>query len=634
MPPEADEYGSNKIKVLEGLEAVQKRPGMYIGSTDQRGLHHLVFEVVDNSIDEALAGFCSEIEVVVKEDNSVLVTDNGRGIPVDVHPKYGISGVEVVMTRLHAGGKFDSSSYAISGGLHGVGVSVVNALSEWLVVEVNKDGVKYRQKFERGKPVTKLEEIGSTEEQGTSVHFKADKEIFETDKFEPEALIKKIRELAYLNEGLFIRFIHEGKDVEETFHYHDGIQAFVRYLNRKYEALHEDVIFFEDSQEQIKVQIAMQYAADSYTERIFAFANNINTHEGGTHVTGFKTAITRAVNRYAEENNLLDNNESLKGEDIREGLTVILSILIPEPQFEGQTKTKLGNSEARGVVESILNKHLTTYLQEHPSMGKAIINRVRAAARARRAAQKAKQLTRRKSYLQSSALPGKLADCSTKDTEKSELFVVEGDSAGGSAKQGRNREFQAILPLRGKILNVEKARIDRVLDNKEIRALITALGTGIGEEDFDIESLRYGKIIIMTDADVDGAHIRTLLMTLFFRYMRELIENGNLYIAQPPIYRLSGNGTEQYVYKEKGLPEALEEFSGKATIQRYKGLGEMNPGQLLETTMDPGSRQLLRVQMEDAIDADEIFTTLMGDDVAPRRKFIQEHANEVKNLDI
>ncbi|MFP4686595.1 MAG: DNA topoisomerase (ATP-hydrolyzing) subunit B [bacterium] len=634
MTAETDDYGSTKIKVLEGLEAVQKRPGMYIGSTDQRGLHHLVFEVVDNSIDEALAGFCDKIEVTVKEDGSVIVTDNGRGIPVDIHPKYGISGVEVVMTRLHAGGKFDSSSYAISGGLHGVGVSVVNALSEWLVVEIHRDGTTYRQKFERGNPVSKLEELGATDKQGTSVHFMPDKNIFETDQFNPESLIKKMRELAYLNEGLFIRFVHEKNDVEETFHFHDGIQAFVRYLNRKYEALHEDVIFFEDNQEKIKVQIAMQYAADSYTERIFAFANNINTHEGGTHVTGFKTAITRVVNRYAEENNLLGKNESLKGEDIREGLTVILSILIPEPQFEGQTKTKLGNSEARGVVESILNKHLTTYLQEHPSIGKTIIDRVRAAAQARRAAQKAKQLTRRKSYLQSSALPGKLADCSSKDKEKSELFVVEGDSAGGSAKQGRNREFQAILPLRGKILNVEKARIDRVLDNKEIRALITALGTGIGEEDFDIDNLRYGKIIIMTDADVDGAHIRTLLMTLFFRYMRELIENGNLYIAQPPIYRLSNGSKEEYVYKEKHLRAALEEFGTKATIQRYKGLGEMNPEQLLDTTMDPDSRQLLRVSVEDAIDADELFTTLMGDEVEPRREFIQDHAREVKNLDI
>ncbi|MGM0380556.1 MAG: DNA topoisomerase (ATP-hydrolyzing) subunit B [bacterium] len=629
----SEDYASGKIQVLEGLEAVQKRPGMYIGSTDHRGLHHLVFEVVDNSIDEALAGFCSEIEVTIHEDHSVTVSDNGRGIPVGEHPKYDVSGVEVVMTRLHAGGKFDSSSYEISGGLHGVGVSVVNALSEWLEITVERENVRYEQRFEKGKPVGPLQEVGEAEDRGTTIHFKPDPDIFETDRFKSEPLLKKMRELAYLNKGLFIKYIHEAEDIKETFHYHDGIQAFARYLNRKYEPLHDEVIYFTDEVDGVKVQLALQYAQDAYTERIFAFANNINTHEGGTHVTGFKTAITRVVNSYAEENGLLDG-ENLKGEDIREGLTVILSVLVPEPQFEGQTKTKLGNSEVRGIVETVVNKHLTTYLQEHPSMAKTIIERVKAAAQARKAAQKAKQLTRRKSVLQSSSLPGKLADCSSRDPEKSELFVVEGDSAGGSAKQGRDREFQAILPLRGKILNVEKARIDRVLDNKEIRALITALGTGVGEEDFDLDQLRYGKIIIMTDADVDGAHIRTLLMTLFFRYMREIIEAGHLYIAQPPLYQVSYNGKKEYVYREQNLPPVLEEFDGKASVQRYKGLGEMNPDQLLRTTMDPENRTLLQVQVEDAVEADELFTTLMGDDVSPRRQFIEEHADEVQNLDV
>ncbi len=629
----SEDYASGKIQVLEGLEAVQKRPGMYIGSTDHRGLHHLVFEVVDNSIDEALAGFCSEIAVTINEDNSVTVRDNGRGIPVGEHPKYGVSGVEVVMTRLHAGGKFDSSSYEISGGLHGVGVSVVNALSEWLEIEVHREGKSYHQRFEKGKPTGPLEETGETEDRGTIIRFKPDPDVFETDEFKSEPLVKKMRELAYLNKGLLIKFKHLAEDIHETFHYHDGIQAFTRYLNRNYEPLHEEVIYFSDELEDVKVQLAMQYAEDAYTERIFAFANNINTHEGGTHVTGFKTAITRVINNYAEENNLLDG-ENLKGEDIREGLTVILSVLVPEPQFEGQTKTKLGNSEVRGIVETVVNKHLTTYLEEHPSIAQTIIERVKAAAQARKAAQKAKQLTRRKSVLQSSSLPGKLADCSSRDPEKSELFVVEGDSAGGSAKQGRDREFQAILPLRGKILNVEKARIDRVLDNKEIRALITALGTGVGEEDFDLDQLRYGKIIIMTDADVDGAHIRTLLMTLFFRYMREIIEAGHLYIAQPPLYQVSANGTKKYVYREHNLPPVLEEFDGNASVQRYKGLGEMNPDQLLRTTMDPENRTLLQVQVEDAVEADELFTTLMGDDVGPRRQFIEEHADDVRNLDV
>ncbi len=627
------DYRSSKIQVLEGLEAVRKRPGMYIGSTESRGLHHLVYEVVDNSIDEALAGHADRITVTIHEDGSASVSDDGRGIPVDEHPQYGVSGVEVVMTRLHAGGKFDSSSYEISGGLHGVGVSVVNALSASLEVTVDRQGRRYRQKFEQGVPTAPLEDLGATDDRGTTVRFRPDPEIFETLDFETESLAKKLRELAYLNEGLKITLRNEKTGEEEIFQYDEGIRAFVGYLNRNYDIIHDDVVFLEDEVDGIKVQLALQYCEDAYTERIFAFANNINTHEGGTHVTGLKTALTRAINSYGQEKNMLDE-EGLRGNDIREGLTAVLSILIPEPTFEGQTKTKLGNSEARGAVESVVNKHLSIFLQEHPSVAKVIVQRAQAAARARKAAEKAKKLTRRKTILNSGTLPGKLADCSSRDPERTELFVVEGDSAGGSAKQARNREYQAILPLKGKILNVEKARIDRILDNKEIRALITALGTGVGEEEFDISKLRYGKIIIMTDADVDGAHIRTLLMTLFFRYMRELIDEGHLYIAQPPLYRVSANGKEEYVYKDHQLPEILQQYDKKPSVQRYKGLGEMNPEQLLQTTLDPENRTLLRVSMEDAVEADELFSTLMGDDVEPRREFIQSHADEVQNLDV
>jgi DNA gyrase subunit B len=628
-----EDYDSQQIQVLEGLEAVRKRPGMYIGSTERRGLHHLVYEVVDNSIDEALAGYCDTINVIVNDDQSVTVRDDGRGIPVKEHPKHGVSGVEVVMTRLHAGGKFDSTSYKISGGLHGVGVSVVNALSEWLEVTVEKDGVKYFQRYEQGKPTGPLEELGETDDHGTEIKFLPDSEIFETDEFDFEVLSKKLRELAYLNEGLRITLTHEADGKEESYEFEEGIQAFVKYLNRNYDIIHDDVIFFEDTLEDIQVQVALQWSEDSYTKRLFAFANNINTHEGGTHVTGLKTALTRVINQYGQQKGILDD-DGLKGEDIREGLTAVLSILVPEPQFEGQTKTKLGNSEARGIVETVVTKQLNRFLEEHPSVGRIIVERAQAAAKARKAAQKAKQLTRRKTALSSGSLPGKLADCQTRDREKSEIFIVEGDSAGGSAKQGRNREFQAVLPLKGKILNVEKARIDKVLDNKEIKTMITALGTGVGEEDFDLSNLRYGKIIIMTDADVDGAHIRTLLLTLFFRYMRELIDEGHVYIAQPPLYRVSANGKEEWVYKEHQLDEVLDEFNGKGSVQRYKGLGEMNPQQLLETTLDPETRTLYQVSLEDAVRADELFSTLMGDEVEPRRQFIQEHADEVQNLDV
>ncbi len=627
-----NDYRSQQIQVLEGLEAVRKRPGMYIGSTERRGLHHLVYEVIDNSIDEALAGHCERIDVTVHPDHSVTVRDDGRGIPVDEHPDFGVSGVEVVMTRLHAGGKFDSTSYEISGGLHGVGVSVVNALSEWLEVVVDREGSRYRQRFEKGQPVGPMEEVGEVDRHGTTVKFRPDPEIFENVAFESELLSKKFRELAYLNEGLTLHLEHEGEDFEDTYQFTDGIQAFVRYLNRNYDVVHPDPIHLEDEVEDLKVQASLQWAEDSYKQRIFAFANNINTHEGGTHVTGFKTALTRVINRYGQDRGLLDE-DGLNGDDIREGLTVVLSILIPEPQFEGQTKTKLGNSEARGIVETVINEHLSTYLDENPSVGKAVVARAEAGARAGRAAPNAQNLTPRKTAHSSANLPGKLADCSSRDPDKSEIFIVEGDSAGGSAKQGRNREFQAVLPLRGKILNVEKARIDRILDNKEIQTMITALGTGVGDE-FDLSNLRYGRVIIMTDADVDGAHIRTLLLTLFFRYMRELIEEGHIYIAQPPLYRVSVNGREEWVYKEPELQAMLEEVDGSPTVQRYKGLGEMNPGQLLETTMDPQTRTLLQVRLEDAVQADELFSTLMGDEVGPRREFIQNHADEVQRLDI
>jgi len=628
-------YDESQIQVLEGLEAVRKRPGMYIGSTSVKGLHHLVWEVVDNSIDEALAGYCTHIEVIVHKDNSVTVIDNGRGIPVGLHPKMQKSTVEVVLTVLHAGGKFGGEGYKVSGGLHGVGVSVVNALSEHLTVQVKRDGKIHQMEFVRGVPQYELKVIGETDETGTTITFKPDPEIFtETVEFDYETLQSRIRELAFLNKGIQITLLDERTDTEHVFRYEGGIIQFVEYLNRNREALHERPIYMEGMKDNIQVEIALQYN-DSYLENIYSFANNIHTHEGGSHESGFKSALTRVINDYARKTNAIkDNDANLTGDDVREGLTAIISVKIPEPQFEGQTKTKLGNSEVRGIVESLFSEKFAEFLSENPTTAKKILEKSLQAARAREAARKARELTRRKSALEVSSLPGKLADCSSRDASISELFIVEGDSAGGSAKQGRDRHFQAILPLRGKILNVEKARLDRILSNAEIRAIITALGTGISD-DFDITKARYHKIIIMTDADVDGAHIRTLLLTFFYRYMRQIIESGYVYIAQPPLYKIEKNKVVRYAYNDAERDQILKEFGeGKTNVQRYKGLGEMNPEQLWETTMDPESRTLLQVSIEDALKADEIFDTLMGDNVEPRRDFIQEHAKFVRNLDI
>jgi len=630
-------YDESQIQVLEGLEAVRKRPGMYIGSTSSRGLHHLVWEVVDNSIDEALAGYCTKIDVIVHQDNSITVIDNGRGIPVGEHSKMKKSTLEVVLTVLHAGGKFGGEGYKVSGGLHGVGVSVVNALSEHLVARVKRDGHIYEQEYRRGVPQSELRVVGDTEETGTEITFKPDPDIFtETTEFDYEVLQSRIRELAFLNKGIEINLLDERTGQSHSYMYEGGIISFVEFLNRNREVLHEKPIYMEGERDHIMVEIALQYN-DGYSENIYSFANNINTHEGGTHEQGFKTALTRIINDYARKMNLIkDNDANLTGDDVREGLTAIISVKIPEPQFEGQTKTKLGNSEARGIVESLFSEKFTEFLQENPAVARKIVDKALQAARAREAARKARELTRRKNALEVSSLPGKLADCSSRDASICELFIVEGDSAGGSAKQGRDRHFQAILPLRGKILNVEKARLDKILSNAEIRAIITALGTGIGD-DFDITKARYHKIIIMTDADVDGAHIRTLLLTFFYRYMRQIIEAGYVYIAQPPLYKISqGNKTVRYAYNEKQKEEILKELGDnpRPTLQRYKGLGEMNPEQLWETTMEPGSRTLLQVTIQDAIEADDIFDTLMGDNVEPRREFIQAHAKFVQNLDI
>ncbi len=628
-------YDASHIQVLEGLEAVRKRPSMYIGSTDSRGLHHLVYEVVDNSIDEALAGFCTKIDVAINPDGSVTVIDNGRGIPIDPHPVHRKSALEVVMTILHAGGKFDKNTYKVSGGLHGVGVSVVNALSEWTDVEVSRDGKKYFQRYIRGKPESDVKEIGTSDTTGTKTTFKPDTKIFETTDFQYEILSNRLRELAFLNRGLTISLkdLRSLEGQAETFNYNGGIVEFVDYINKKKQPLHEKPIYFERQRDDMVVEIAMQYT-NSYTENVYSFANNINTHEGGTHIIGFKTALTRVANDYIKANKLSKEEEKLTGDDVREGLTAIISVKLMEPQFEGQTKTKLGNSDVKGIVDSLVTDGLAEYFEENPKVANIILEKALLAQRAREAAKKARELTRRKSALEVSTLPGKLADCSEKNPAACEIYVVEGDSAGGSAKQGRNRSFQAILPLRGKILNVEKSRLAKILKNNEVISLVTAIGTGVSE-DFDLDNARYHKVIIMTDADVDGAHIRTLLLTLFFRYMRPLIDAGYVYIAQPPLYKIKKGKTDYYAYSDKELSDKVKEIGEKGlAIQRYKGLGEMNPEQLWETTMNPESRTLLQVTLEDAIRADEIFRILMGDEVEPRRNFIETHAKEVVDLDI
>lgn len=629
-------YDESQIQVLEGLEAVRKRPGMYIGTTSSRGLHHLVYEIVDNSIDEALAGFCNEISVSINEDNSITVIDNGRGMPTGIHPKMGKSAVEVIMTVLHAGGKFGGGGYKVSGGLHGVGASVVNALSEWCEVTVSREGEVWHQKYSRGKAISDLAKVGKTEEHGTKVSFKPDAEIFEETEYDFEILANRLRELAFLNKGIRIILTdkrEEGR--EEVFHYEGGIKEFVSYLNRNKEVLHPEPIYVEGERDGIIAEVSLQYN-DGYNENLYSFANNIDTIEGGTHLSGFKTALTRVINDYAKKfNHLKENDKNLSGDDIREGLTAVVSVKISDPQFEGQTKTKLGNSEVRSVVDSIVGEGVSMFLEENPNVGKIIIEKALMAARARDAARKARELTR-KSVLERSSLPGKLADCSSKDPLECEIYIVEGDSAGGSAKQGRNRKFQAILPLRGKILNVEKQRLDRILTADSIKSMVTAFGAGIGD-DFDESKLRYNRIIIMTDADVDGAHIRTLLLTFFFRYMRGLLDGGHVYIAQPPLYQVKKNKKEYYAYSDKELDSILQEIGGKdnsTNIQRYKGLGEMNANQLWDTTMDPEKRILLKATIEDAIAADEIFTILMGDKVEPRREFIHKNAKKVSNLDI
>ncbi|EOQ18884.1 DNA gyrase subunit B [Bacillus cereus VDM021] len=630
-------YDESQIQVLEGLEAVRKRPGMYIGSTSGKGLHHLVWEIVDNSIDEALAGYCDEINVSIEEDNSIRVTDDGRGIPVGIQEKMGRPAVEVIMTVLHAGGKFGGGGYKVSGGLHGVGASVVNALSTELEVFVHREGKIHYQKYERGIPAADLKVIGETDHTGTITRFKPDPEIFtETTEYDFDTLATRMRELAFLNRNikLIIEDKRENKQKKE-FHYEGGIKSYVEHLNRSKQPIHEEPVYVEGSKDGIQVEVSLQYN-EGYTNNIYSFTNNIHTYEGGTHEVGFKTALTRVINDYGRKNNILkDADSNLTGEDVREGLTAIVSIKHPNPQFEGQTKTKLGNSEARTITESVFSEAFEKFLLENPNVARKIVDKGTMAARARVAAKKARELTRRKSALEVSSLPGKLADCSSKDPSISEIYIVEGDSAGGSAKQGRDRHFQAILPLKGKIINVEKARLDKILSNDEVRTIITAIGTNIGG-DFDIEKARYHKVIIMTDADVDGAHIRTLLLTFFYRYMRQIIEHGYIYIAQPPLFKVQQGKKIQYAYNDKELEKILAELPAqpKPGIQRYKGLGEMNPTQLWETTMDPEVRLLLQVSLQDAIEADETFEILMGDKVEPRRNFIQENAKYVKNLDI
>ncbi|MGM5481065.1 MAG: DNA topoisomerase (ATP-hydrolyzing) subunit B [Nanobdellota archaeon] len=646
------EYGAGNITVLTGLDAVRKRPGMYIGSTGPRGLHHLVYEVIDNSIDEAMAGHCSRIDTIINKDGSISITDDGRGIPVEIHEKYGVSALEVVMTKLHAGGKFDKDSYKVSGGLHGVGVSCVNALSSKLTVIVHRAGKIYTQSFVRGKPEEPLKELGSTDKTGTTITFYPDNQIFtETTHFSFDTLASRLRELAFLNKGVRITLtdlritddaislsdddeeIEDGGGKKKDFFFEGGIKSFVDYLNTGAEKLH-DIIYLQKEKDGIELELALQYTS-GYSQSVFSFVNNINTHEGGTHVSGFKTALTRVFNNYISDmSSKATKGVKLSSDDVREGLTGVISVRVPEPQFEGQTKTKLGNSEVKGIVHSLVTQGLSTFLEENPSTSKAIVEKSVLAAKAREAARKARDLTRRKSILEGSTLPGKLADCSERDPSKTEIYIVEGDSAGGSAKQGRSREFQAILPLRGKIINVEKARLAKALSNNEIVALITALGTGIGEE-FDISKLRYHKIIIMTDSDVDGSHITTLVLTFFYRYMRELIENGYVYDSMPPLYKITKNNKSYYALNEDEKANIFEKIgSDKISLQRYKGLGEMNPDQLWETTMDPETRALKQITIEDAVEADKTFHTLMGDDVEPRREFIEKNALKVKELDI
>ncbi|MBI2101349.1 DNA topoisomerase (ATP-hydrolyzing) subunit B [Candidatus Woesearchaeota archaeon] len=630
--PEDSGYDAKDIQVLGGLSAVRKRPAMYIGSTDIKGLHHLVYEAVDNSIDEALAGFCTKISVVIHKDGFVTVADNGRGIPVDIHPKFNKPAVEIVMTKLHAGGKFDKKVYKVSGGLHGVGISVANALSKEMIVEVKRNGKVYQQKYQYGKPATELKIIGDAgaKDTGTTVKFMPDNDIFQATEFSFEILSSRLRELAFLNRGILISIEDEATGKRHEFRYDGGIISFVEHLNKNKNPLHK-IIYFSKAKNGIQFEYALQYN-DGYQENVFSFANTINTYEGGTHLIGFKTALTRVMNNYIEKNNI--KGIKLTSEDTREGLTAVISIKVPEPQFEGQTKTKLGNSEIKGLVDSIVNDSLGSYLEENPQIAKSVIYKCVNAAHAREAAQKARELTRRKGALNHGSLPGKLADCSEKDPAKCELFIVEGDSAGGSAKMGRNRQFQAVLPLRGKILNVEKARLNKIFENEEITTMVTAIGTSVGEE-FDITKARYRKLVIMTDADVDGSHIRTLLLTFFYRYLHPLVEAGYIYIAQPPLYKVAKGKLTKYVYSDQELENLLKEIGREdANVQRYKGLGEMNPQQLWDTTMDPDNRTILQVTLQDAVEADKMFTLLMGDQVEPRRKFIEMHAKEVINLDV
>ena len=632
-------YSASNIQVLKGLEAVRKRPAMYIGDITSRGLHHLVYEIVDNSIDEALAGFATKVHVTIHEGEMITVEDDGRGIPVDIHPETKKSALEVIMTVLHAGGKFDKDTYKVSGGLHGVGASVVNALSEWCKVHVYRDGEVWEQSYKRGVPDDQVKPVGKSKKNGTKVTFLPDSEIFKKVQYNFETLANRLRDLAFLNKGLHITLKDEREEGRETvFHYKGGLVEFVKYIDETRIALHKPIAV-EEEREGVAVEIAFEYN-NGFSENVFTYCNNVNTIEGGTHLSGFKSALTRTLNNYGSRNNLL-KKVVIQGEDTREGLTAVISVKVAEPQFEGQTKTKLGNGEVKGIVESVVNEKLAEFLEQNPSIGRRIIDKCVSSAEAREAAKKARELTRRKSALENNTLPGKLADCSINDPAQCEIYLVEGDSAGGSAKQGRDRRFQAILPLKGKILNVEKARLNKILANDEIKTIITALGTGVGEGDFDVEKLRYGKIIIMTDADVDGSHIRTLLLTFFFRYMKELIEFGNVYIAQPPLYKVKMGKDEQYAYDDEEKDDLVKRFTKngggedkKISLQRYKGLGEMNPEQLWETTMDPEKRTLLQVALENAAEADHIFSTLMGDAVEPRREFIERNAKYVRNLDV